>query len=109
MIRRWLRRARPRSGAGTPARRLVVLPLSVILGPALDALAECYRADPATVGAVLRAHADAVLTLDLAVVADAAEDWQRAVATERADATRTALLTLTLPAATRRDPNGDTP
>jgi hypothetical protein len=94
VIRRLFRRARPRTGAGTAPARLVTLPVHDVLAPALDALAEVYAADPATVGAVLRRHAAAALALDLCAVDDAAAEWQRAMAAEQAAATRAALLRL---------------
>lgn len=93
MIRRLFRRARPLAGAGT-APRLVRLPTGDLFAPALDALAEVYASDPETAGAVLRQHAAAALALDLCAVDEDAAEWQRAMAAERADATRGALLRL---------------
>lgn len=76
----------------TPRPGYVRLAIGEHLNPVIDELAVSYAADPVAVGRLLRGLADAVITLDAAVVDPHAADWQRAMAAEAVDAVRGALL-----------------
>jgi hypothetical protein len=72
--------------------RQPVTDLTEWFAPVLDELAVAYDTDPAAVGALLRHHARAALTLDETVVSPYATDVQRMVARAELDGSRAALL-----------------
>lgn len=74
-----------------------------ITAPLLDDLAVAYVDDPATLAALLRAHAAMVLRLDHAVCSDDTPDHVRQMRAAEADGTREALLDA-LPADHQMDP-----
>lgn len=76
----------------TPDRAAVQLPSAPIAATVVDEIAAAYRDDPATLTALLAAHAEAAAADEHATGNPFATDYERAMRAAEADATREALL-----------------